>query len=110
MIFYIDIDNTICLTKDLDYEKSKPIKERIKLINALFDKGHDIIYWTARGSADWRTDEDVEEIEELTLSQLKSWGCKFNQLILGKPIFDYFIDDKAFNSNDFFNEYNSNTF
>ena len=39
---------------------------------------------------------------ELTKEQLDSWGCKYNELILGKPHADYFIDDKGINSNEFF--------
>ena len=39
---------------------------------------------------------------DLTENQLKSWGCKYQELILGKPHADYFIDDKGINSNDFF--------
>ena len=30
-----------------------------------------------------------------TLSQIKSWGLKFNSLEMGKPSYDYIIDDKC---------------
>ena len=33
----------------------------------------------------------------LTLKQLKKWGVKYNQLIMGKPSFDLYIDDKNLN-------------
>ena len=29
--------------------------------------------------------------------QLKKWGINFDELILGKPSYDYFIDDKCYN-------------
>ena len=32
--------------------------------------------------------------------QLKKWGVKYHELIMGKPYGDFFIDDKA--HNDFF--------
>ena len=32
MKIYVDIDNTICITEGTDYENSKPIKERIRVI------------------------------------------------------------------------------
>jgi len=41
---------------------------------------------------------------ELTKSQLDSWGCKYHRLSVGKkPPYDLLIDDKAINSNNFFN-------
>jgi len=32
-----------------------------------------------------------------TNKQLEKWGLKFDELILGKPSYDIFIDDKCFN-------------
>ena len=40
----------------------------------------------------------------LTEAQLKMWGCKYHELIMGKPHADIFIDDKAMNSEDYFEE------
>ena len=40
MIYYVDIDDTICIRSDhtdLNYENSKPIKERIEFINQLYN-------------------------------------------------------------------------
>jgi len=101
MIYIVDIDNTICLTqKDADgkwdYPNSKPHVHRINHINKLYDEGNTIIYWTARGSGsgiDWT---------ELTTQQLDSWGCKYHEVRLGKPSYDIWIDDKAFNDQHFF--------
>ena len=39
---------------------------------------------------------------ELTEKQLKEWGCKYHELIMGKPHADLFIDDKGINSDEFF--------
>ena len=33
---------------------------------------------------------------KFTLNQLVKWNVKFNKLIMGKPSYDIFIDDKAF--------------
>lgn len=98
MIYYVDIDNTICITENTDYENSKPITKRISLINKLYDEGHTIVYWTARGS---KTGKDWSA---LTLSQLNSWGCKRTDLKLNKPSYDLFIDDKSINTEAFFND------
>ena len=44
-----------------------------------------------------------EAFYDLTFNQLKSWGCKFDELHMGKFHAHYFIDDKGVNSDDFFN-------
>jgi CMP-N,N'-diacetyllegionaminic acid synthase len=100
MIIYIDIDDTICrnelLDDELDYSKATPIKDAIKKANNLFDDGHMIIYWTARGTVsgiDWR---------DITIKQFKDWGVKYHELKFGKPNYDLFIDDKVINSNTYF--------
>jgi hypothetical protein len=38
-IICFDIDNVICKTSGNDYERSKPDKTGIKIINNLYDKG-----------------------------------------------------------------------
>jgi hypothetical protein len=97
MIIYVDIDETICRTPiDKNYSNCVPILENIEKINTLYDKGHTIVYWTARGSItkiDW---------EEITKKQFHQWGVKFHELKFGKPSYDIFICDKAINSLDFF--------
>lgn len=97
MIYYVDIDETICYYKgEKDYPLATPIKENIEKINKLYDDGHTIIYWTARGTVtglDWY---------DLTGRQLKEWGAKYHEYKLGKPHYDVFICDKAFNTETFF--------
>lgn len=96
MIIYVDIDNTICKTDGTEYEKSEPYKDKIAKINKLYDEGHFIVYWTARG-----TGSGIDRTE-LTLNQLKQWGCKYHQLRMWKPAYDVFIDDKSFSDIDKF--------
>ena len=97
MIIYVDLDNTLCVTKGIDYKGSKPIVNRINKLNNLYDKNKIVIY-TARGSL---TGIDHSE---LTKSQLKKWGVKYHELNIGKkPVFDLLIDDKAKSDKEFFN-------
>jgi CMP-N,N'-diacetyllegionaminic acid synthase len=96
MVIYVDIDNTIFETKGTDYKKSVPILERIKKINKLYDDGHTIIYWTARG-----TMSGVDWID-LTKEQFKKYNVKYHELKFGKPVYDLFIDDKNIHSDDYF--------
>ena len=106
--YVIDIDGTICdkdvCREDGDYETSIAKPERIAMINSLYDEGHTIKYFTARGMG--RYDSRIrahKTFYDLTYNQLKSWGCKFHELILGKPSGDIYIDDKGINADDFFN-------
>ena len=98
MIIYVDIDETICeYPEEREYPAAKPIVERIEYINSLYEEGHTIVYWTARGA--------VTGIEwtELTTSQLKKWGAKYHELRMNhKPNYDLLICDKAINSDAFF--------
>ena len=104
MLIYIDIDDTICYyehldkTKKMDYSLAKPYVERINKINKLFDDGHKIVYWTARGTVTQKLWFNI------TYEQLKNWKCKFHELRMGKPAYDLFIDDKNINSNIYFND------
>jgi len=94
--YVIDIDGTICTNTYGDYKKGKPFHNRISYVNYLYDSGNTIKLFTARGSGtgiNW---------EETTRKQLKDWNVRFHELILGKPEGDIFIDDKAMNSEDYF--------
>ncbi len=104
MIFVIDLDNTLCKTVkkengDWDYKNSVPIQERINKVNKLFLEGHKIIIETARGcnsKYNWYLE---------THNQLVLWGLKFTELRTGvKFAADFYIDDKAINSEDFFKD------
>ncbi len=98
MIIYVDIDETICVTPDdRDYTQSTPIKKNIEKINDLYDAGHTIVYWTARGSG------SRKDHSKITQKQMKEWKAKFHELKLGKPMYDLFICDNAVNSRDYFN-------
>ena len=101
-IFIFDIDNTISKTKGTKYQAAKPIKSRIKIINQLFDRGHIIKIFTSRymGKHNGNVNFIKKNYYKKTEKQLKSWGLKLHNLIFGKPIFDFLIDDKAFNIKD----------
>lgn len=93
MKIFVDIDETICHYKDVDrlgYKNAIPILFNIEKINKLYDKGHEITYWTARGS--------FSKIDyfDLTKKQIEEWGCKYHYLSVGeKPTYDLLICDKT---------------
>ena len=105
-IIYVDIDGCICTTsydhKNFEdnvssYINVVPYHDRIERINELFEEGHHIVYWTARGC------KSGIDMTEITKNQLQRWGAKYSDLQVGtKPHFDMYICDKSWNSEDFF--------
>ena len=88
---FVDIDETICFYEgDRNYLLAIPDKKNIDKINKLYNEGHEITYWTARGSVtgiDWGLE---------TKTQLDKWGCKYHHLSVGeKPHYDLLICDKT---------------
>ena len=99
MIYYVDIDETICRYEgERNYPDALPIEKNIEKINDLYDSGNTVVYWTARGTTtglDWR---------DVTEKQFSEWGVKYHELKFGKPNYDLFIDDKNIGSERFFSE------
>lgn len=93
MNIFVDIDETICdyeIGNELNYSEARPIDINIDKINRLYDEGHTITYWSARGS---KTGKDWFE---LTKDQIEEWGCKYHYLSVGeKPAYDLLICDKS---------------
>ena len=89
--YFIDLDNTLCKTVSSDYENSTPIIERIEYVNNLKKQGNHVTIWTARGS------QSGIDHRELTINQLNKWNVMHDELLLGKPDYDIYLDDKSFN-------------
>lgn len=70
--------------------------DRIDKINKLYEEDNQIHYWTARGTV------SGENWLPKTKDQLDSWGCKYTEVKVCKPIYDLFIDDKNINSDKYF--------
>jgi len=90
--FVFDIDGVIALKReDLDYSQAQPNEKMIRIINALHDMGNTIALFTARGyvtGIDW---------SDTTKEQMERWGVKYDELMMGKPNADYYVDDKNLN-------------
>ena len=91
MKYFIDLDNTLCITKNSDYINSVPIQERINKVNKLKEEGHHITIWTTRG------EKLGIDYKEFTKKQLNDWYVSFDELLFEKPEYDIHIDDKSFN-------------
>ena len=93
--YFIDLDNTLCINENSEYENSIPIQERIDYVNNLKNEGNEITIWTARGST------SGINYRELTLRQLNEWNINYDILLMEKPNYDIYIDDKSFNVRSF---------
>ena len=86
MQIIIDIDGTICAEeKEFRRALAVPIKGAKEAVNSLKKNGHTIIFYSARIWAEY----------EMTIDWLNKHGFLFDQLILGKPQGDVWIDDRA---------------
>lgn len=86
-----DIDGVIAMkTMGNDYAQAAPILRNVALINRMFDAGHDVLLYTARGTMtgiDW---------QETTRTQMREWGVRYTELMFGKPAADIYIDDRFY--------------
>ena len=109
-IYAFDLDDTLCYRdSNLEhlgpekYKFCKPIPHMIDIINKLFDEGHTIYIYTARGMSQFNGDlvKVYNNLYVLTIESLKEWGVNHHGLIMGKLHYDYLIDDKVINVVDF---------
>jgi Predicted hydrolases of the HAD superfamily len=86
MQIIIDLDGTIC-TEERTYSRclAKPKDGSVENVNRLYDQGHTIIIYTARTWMEF----------EMTTAWLQDHGVKYHQLMMGKPVGDLWIDDRA---------------
>ena len=90
--YCFDVDDTICRTVGEDYAGATPDLNVVRLIQQLKSSGAEIIIYTARGS------KSGIDFRSLTSTQLREWGVPFDELHVGKPYADVYIDDKAINA------------
>ena len=100
-IYCFDLDGVVCRTVKNNYKSSLPISRAIKRINQIYLRGDKVIIFTARFMG--RSKEKVSLAKKrgykLTREQLKRWGLKYHKLIMGKPSYDFMVDDKSYNYN-----------
>ena len=86
MQLIIDLDGTICSEeKQFSRALAKPLNGAVAAIKELKNGGHTVIIYSARTWAEY----------EVTVKWLQEHGIPYDQLILGKPQGDFWIDDRA---------------
>lgn len=97
-----DIDDTISVTLNRDWEHAKPIQPVIDKINALFDQGWEIYLVTARGNLSCKTREEADHKYRAQIEKwLKEHGVKYTLLSFQKYLAAYYIDDKGLTPEEF---------
>lgn len=102
----IDLDDTICRTKDGNYADSQPIPEVIERLREYREAGFDIIIHTSRNV---RTYEgNIGKITAHTLPIIIEWLRKhdvpYDEIYVGKPWCGhegFYVDDRAIRPSEF---------
>tara|TARA_B100001250_G_C19808396_1_gene794549 strand:+ start:1560 stop:2462 length:903 start_codon:yes stop_codon:yes gene_type:complete len=103
---FFNIEGTISSFTNGRFLEAKPIPEAINHLNCLYNAGHEIILYRFIGSS------PINEIEDLTINQLKNWSVKFTKLLLprfkGDLPSNYFVNSNLSinnSTNNFSNNY-----
>jgi len=89
-----DFDGVICQNNSGSYADAEPIPYSIEQINRAYNKGFNIIIFTARYGKRHPGNQYQEGYEE-ALKWLRDNNVKFHSLRMGKPAGDLYVDDKA---------------
>lgn len=82
----VDIDGVLAEEGPAwDRPLAPPLRDTIALVNRAFAAGHWVCLFTARGWQERRATEDW----------LARHGVRYSALVMGKPIFDLLLDDRA---------------
>jgi SAM-dependent methyltransferase len=86
MNIVLDLDGVICEEKST-FERSlaKPIVGAIESIHVLKQQGHRIFIYTARSWSEYN----------MTVAWLDKYGISYDELLMGKPIADLWVDDRC---------------
>ena len=97
MTVCFDIDGVLCDQVEGNYLAAQPRQAMIDLVNRLYDRDYRIILHTSRFMGRAKNDPvEAERIgREFTVQQLAGWGVRYHELWMGKPRYDYVIDDRS---------------
>ena len=102
----IDLDDTICSTKNGDYENSIPKENVIKKIKEYKNLGFEIIIYTSRNMRTYKGNVDLIKANTLPIiiKWLEKFDVPYDQIIVGKPwpsFGGFYVDDKAIRPDEF---------
>ena len=98
--FCIDLDGTICKnkTEDQNYQDVEPIEGAVDTLKNLKSEGHYIIIYTARNMKTFNNNlgKIIANQSKIVIDWLAKYEIPYDELHFGKPVADYYIDDKAY--------------
>ena len=102
----IDLDDTICSTKNGDYKNSIPKENVIKKIKEYKNLGFEIIIYTSRNMRTYQGNVDLIKANTLPIiiKWLEKFDVPYDQIIVGKPwpsFGGFYVDDKAIRPDEF---------
>lgn len=102
----VDIDNTITIHSDCDYDEMPVNLEVVEKIKQAKKEGFEVILYTSRNMRTYN--KDISKINKYTLPKLIEWLEKndvpFDGIIAGKPWCGkdgFYVDDRAIRPNEF---------
>ncbi len=104
----IDLDDTICSTKNGDYENSIPKEKVVKKIKEYKNLGFEIIIYTSRNMRTYKSNVDLIKANTLPIiiRWLEKFDVPYDEIIVGKPwpsFGGFYVDDKAIRPDEFVN-------
>ena len=95
----IDMDGTICETRapKQSYLDVAPKPGAIEILKKLKSEGHYIIIYSSRHMATCNNNigQIIAKQAPIFYEWFKKYGIEYDELIFGKPLADVYIDDKA---------------
>ena len=97
--FCFDLDGTLCYTRQEGehYRDVKPIPGAIETLQRLKKEGHYIIILTARNMVTHNSNmgKIIAHQSPIVIEWLNRHRIPYDELHFGKPVADYYVDDKA---------------
>ena len=97
--FCFDLDGTLCYTRveGEHYRDVKPIPGAIETLQRLKKEGHYIIILTARNMVTHNSNmgKIIAHQSPIVIEWLNKHKIPYDELHFGKPVADYYVDDKA---------------
>lgn len=95
-----DLDGTICETKKpgQDYANVSPLPGAVEALQDWKFRGHTIIIYTARNMVTYQDNlgQIIAKQVPIIVEWLNKHGIPFDEIIVGKPHADIFVDDAAY--------------
>jgi capsule biosynthesis phosphatase len=100
-----DLDNTLCENRlsDQAYIDVPPKPGAVEYLKELKQKGYYIIIHTARNMLTYNNNlgQIIANQAPIVIEWLKKHDITYDELLFGKPLADYYVDDKAVTFTDF---------